>query len=175
MQCRPNNVQTRNPVSTCVGWERRGGEVREGGARRKLEVKGRGEGKRYRRISAREREGGQKRIFDDEYSKCYIFSFLHRVVCTTTPPVATLVMDHLQMRLGSGSLVYTVYSNDTFSYLVPRLNSAPGPNPFNLLFSPPRGPISGGTNLSIWGDSLHIGSMHYVIVAGQQCQLTSIA
>ena len=142
---------------------------------------GRGEGKSCRRIRGRERGRRTKKgIFDYECSKCYIyFPSLHRVVCTTTPPVATLVMDQLQMRLvsssGPSSLVYTVYSNDTFSYLVPRLNSAPGPNPFNLLFSPQRGPISGGTNLSIWGDSLHIGSMHYVTVAGQQCQLTSIA
>ena len=94
-----------------------------------------------------------------------------RVVCNTNPTVTTLIKDRIQVRLISGSVAN---SSTFYSYLVPRLNPAPGPNPFGLQFSPPRGPISGGTNLSIWGDSIDIGSICSVTVAGKPCQLSVI-
>ena len=94
-----------------------------------------------------------------------------RVVCNTNPTVTTLIKDHVQVRLISGSVAN---SSTFYSYLVPRLNPAPGPNPFDLQFSPPRGPISGGTNLSIWGNSLDTGSTRSVTIAGKLCQLSMI-
>ena len=101
----------------------------------------------------------------------FTLPLLCRVVCTTNPPVGTLVMDHIQVMLTSGSVAN---STSLFSYRVPRFNAAPDPNPFGFQFSPPHGPVSGGTNLSVWGDALDIGSTHRVTVAGLECQITAI-
>ena len=102
---------------------------------------------------------------------CMIVFFFSpcRIVCTTESADDSLdVVDCITVRLITGA---AAGSSTVFAFKVPKLTTPPGA-PFNYTLYPTHGPITGGTNLSIWGEYLDIGNVRRVTVGNQTCQLT---
>ncbi|XP_054708065.1 hepatocyte growth factor receptor-like [Uloborus diversus] len=102
---------------------------------------------------------------------CHIYSWdKEKVECRTSPvsePTSGQVVLNVSDRTwikGHFNMEGVARSGDTFHYVSPRLWGV----------SPGRGPVSGGTTLTLVGEELDIGSSHQVNVSGVPCEILQL-
>jgi len=86
------------------------------------------------------------------------------IKCVTDEGVSRLVSDFVSIRFDYRNDPTT--SRELFTYEIPSLANPPA--------TPNKGPQSGGTNITIRGEHLGIGSFHNVTVANRKCRIHEI-
>ncbi|GIY68379.1 hypothetical protein CDAR_586171 [Caerostris darwini] len=102
---------------------------------------------------------------------CHIFLWQKDTVQCKTSPVSVPQKGPVELNVADMSWSHGTYdqkgsatSNDLFSYVVPRLYGV----------YPGRGPASGGTNVTLFGNGLDAGFTHSITVAGVPCIVVRI-